>query len=725
MGEGPSGSPGVSSPNERPQYRAEDLTIALNTVDRPEYLHACIESLIATTPPGVTLQVLFNGTEQATRDTTRSQVANWPGPTRFLDIDEIVPIDESHNRALAAVETPLVNFMGDDDVVLDSRIPDIVEAFNTVDPLPAVITTFARRIAGDAAAPTLGSNKDLGPTTVDEWRRWHESGTAFELLWPGSVLRVDALRAIGGWEPEFAPSFDNRIFSQMSFHGPVLALPQRKFGFRIHQGSLSTSRWGSQREIVRYVAACHRANVAGEPEPTFEEFRAGEQADSAAVRLKRRLTDDSGLHFRVGGAKVLSGDRVSGAGHLMRAALTWPPGFVEKVRDQIGRAGVESSTHDAVVSIVLKNTNQYRLALYEQLRHRLGERGIKLRLILAHGLDEDRAKGDQARIAWAEHQPLREITVAGRTLLWQPAFGAARESDLVVTEQASKQLFNVVLAYGQRFFKTRHVFWGHGKNFQAPLEGSSGEGLKRRLTAKAHWFLAYNELSRQAAIDAGMPPDRVTSVMNSTDTDAVRRVLDELPADNEARVRSELAMGDGPVVAFIGGLYPPKRPDFLVQAALALRDRVPDVEVLVIGDGSQADVVFDAARQHDWLHAVGAHYGDERIRLASIAELQLMPGMVGLNVVDAFAMGLPTITTDVEYHSPEIDYLNDGVNGLIVAGAPSPERYADAVAALLADESRLTSMQAAADEMGRSLTVEVMVERLVEGITEALDAPRR
>ena len=707
-----------------PRYTPDDLTIALNTLDRPEYLHACVESLLATTPPGVTLQVLFNGTEADTRQRTLEQIAHWDGPTRVLHFDELLPIDESHNTALAAVETPLVNFMGDDDVVLGNRLPLIIETFNTTEPLPSVVTSFARRIAGDAANPTIGSNKDLGPTTVDEWRAWHESGKAFELLWPGSVLRVDALRAIGGWELEFAASFDNRIFSQMSFHGPVLAVPDRQFGFRIHQQSLSTSKWSTQRQIVRFVAACHLARIEGRPAPTFPEFVAAEDAEPAWKRAQRNLRDESGLNFRVGGAKALSGDRSGGALHLVKAAALWPPAFADKVRDQFGRR--TGATHGRpVVVVVLKNTNKYRTNLYDLMRERLNERGIEMRLLVAGGLAEDHAKGDQASLPWSEQADLTEINVAGRSVLWQPAFRASFDADLVITEQASKQLFNIALSIGQRAMKTKHCFWGHGKNFQESIEPSGGEGLKQKLTERAHWFFAYNEISAQAAIEAGMPADRVTAVMNSTDTAHIRRLLAALPADNDSQVRAELGMGTGPVVLFMGGLYPPKRPDFLVEAAHRLREQVPDVEFLVIGDGSQAHFVADAARDADWIHHVGAQYGDERIRLASIASLQLMPGMVGLNVVDAFALGLPTITTDIDYHSPEIEYLVDGHNGLVTAADATPTQFAATVADLLGDSERLTTLQRNAAATGNSLSIEDMSTRLVDGIEVALAAPRR
>lgn len=318
-------------------FTAEDLTVNICTVDRDEMVEACLQSLIDTTPTGVSLQIVFNASPERMRTRVKELASQWDGPTAFIELDEMVPVDESHNRALAGVSTPLVNFMGDDDVVLGNRLPLILNAFNSIEPTPAVVTTFARRIAGDPFEPAIGSAKELGPTTVDEWRTWHGSGEPFEMLWPGAVLQTEQLRSIGGFEPPFSLSFDNRIFSQLSFLGPVLSLKDEQFGFRIHQGSMSTSNWRGQNQIVRFVRACHQANLAGRVEPTLEEFRSAEAADPWLVRTKRDLRDRSRVHFRKGGALALSGDRLAGAGHMALSMVLWPPAFIDKVADQIGR----------------------------------------------------------------------------------------------------------------------------------------------------------------------------------------------------------------------------------------------------------------------------------------------------------------------------------------------------------------------------------------------------
>ena len=102
-----------------------------------------------------------------------------------------------------------------------------------------------------------------------------------------------------------------------------------------------------------------------------------------------------------------------------------------------------------------------------------------------------------------------------------------------------------------------------------------------------------------------------------------------------------------------------------------------------------------------------------------------MPGLVGLAVLDSFAYGVPMITTDVPFHSPEIDYLEDGKNGLIFRPADDPKLYAERVIALLGDDigrDRLVEGGRAALDL---YSIENMVERFAFGVLAALEAPRR
>lgn len=695
-----------------------DVTIALCTIGRQGLLQQAVRSLLATTPPDVGLIVVMNAPDDSRLiDEIRPLVGEWRGPSEMVLLDSRVGIAASHSAALDRVRTDFVTFMGDDDLVLEPRIDRILELFWSTKPTPAVIGSYCRRVSGTAEQPVFSTNKDYGPTTVDEWRRIKDDGDLIEIVFPSAIYRTGRLREIGGFEERFGSAMDLATFTILGQLEPVLADPRRTFAHRIHDGSVTSSSAIGHSARLRYVDACIRALRSGEAQPSFEDFTTMESGLPVLKRMSMRRSATSAALFRQGGASIVSGNRTRGGLKVLASLALSPSVF----RRRSGAQVTQEADAQRVVTILVKNCNHYRVPFYEQLRDRLRDRDIELRLVVADGLPEDAAKGDRASLPWAEVRPLRTLTVRGRTLLWQPGFDIAWASDLVITEQASKQLFNVALSYLQRPLRTRHAFWGHGRNFQASIEGTAGEGLKQRLTTRAHWFFAYNDLSAAAAIESGMAPDRVTTVMNASDTTSIRRVRQALEPEVERTVRHELDIGDGPVALFLGGLYPLKRPQFLIEAAQAIRQKHRSFELLVIGDGTEAHVVVDAAKRFDWIHHVGAVYDDDRVRLASVASLHLMPGAIGLNIVDAFALGLPTVTVDLPYHGPEIGYLQPGVNGEIVDGDATPEDFADAVSSIIGDTNRLSALQAGAEVSGRELSIEHMADRFAAGVIEALE----
>ena len=175
-----------------------DLTVNVNVVDREDYVVACLESLLKTTPAGPRLNVLFNGSRPGLIDRTSALLEQWSGPSSTIVLDSTEPLWKSHQIALDAVETTLANFMGDDDIILEPRLQDIVDGFNEITPTPGAITTFAKRIGPSLDPVRIGSNKDLGPVTVEEWRRLSERGAMFEMNFSGAVFRTESVRRAGG-----------------------------------------------------------------------------------------------------------------------------------------------------------------------------------------------------------------------------------------------------------------------------------------------------------------------------------------------------------------------------------------------------------------------------------------------------------------------------------------------------------------------------------------------
>ena len=95
-----------------------------------------------------------------------------------------------------------------------------------------------------------------------------------------------------------------------------------------------------------------------------------------------------------------------------------------------------------------------------------------------------------------------------------------------------------------------------------------------------------------------------------------------------------------------------------------------------------------------------------------------MPGLVGLGILDSFALAVPLVTTDIPIHSPEIEYLENHVNGVMTRH--DVNEYANVVVSLLADEHKYQLLKSAALLSSEKYSVEDMVENFIQGILSAI-----
>ena len=373
------------------------------------------------------------------------------------------------------------------------------------------------------------------------------------------------------------------------------------------------------------------------------------------------------------------------------------------------------------VAIVLERLTHYRVPILEHLRERLASEGVELVLIVGQPNNLQSARGDSGSLPWAEQISNRRIPFGSRELIWQPCLRTVRSCDLVIVVQASRLLLNYLLLQWRPFGGPKIGFWGHGRNLDVDAASPFGEWLKRRLAARADWWFCYTERTSDIVRALGVPENRCTVLQNAVDTRLISQLRSSLTDEDLGRLRRELGIGSGPVGITLGSIYPRKRPEFLIEAVDTIRTIVPSFELIVIGDGPSKAIVDRAAAKRPWLHPVGALTGRDMVRHAALGELVLNPGLVGLAVLDAFALGLPMLTCDLPYHSPEIDYLVDGVNGAIFPESSTPEDFGQRVANLLLDRDQLQVLKAAANQSARLYTIEEMADRFASGVLRALD----
>lgn len=370
------------------------------------------------------------------------------------------------------------------------------------------------------------------------------------------------------------------------------------------------------------------------------------------------------------------------------------------------------------VSYVFPTSHHYRLPFHERLRERLAAHNVDYTVIYCEPGEENVRKRDTVDISWG-YKVARSPLPGG--MLYQHALRQALNCDLVIIQQENSLALNYLLNFASMVGAKKVAYFGHGRNFQSRDRNSRAERWKRFWATKVNWWFAYTDETRRHVETLGFPPERITVFNNAVDTAEVRAAVATVTPDRLAARRAELGIASENVGVFVGGLYADKRLNFLIAAVDRIRARVPEFTLIVAGGGEQLPLMKEFATTRPWVKVMGPCFGAEKVELMLLSQLFLMPGLVGLAIVDAGAASLPTVTTAFPYHSPEIAYIENGVNGVIVPDWEDPQAYADTVAELLEAPAQLAMMRAAAEQMAERLTVEAMADRFAEGVLKALD----
>lgn len=376
------------------------------------------------------------------------------------------------------------------------------------------------------------------------------------------------------------------------------------------------------------------------------------------------------------------------------------------------------------VAVAMAFIRHYRLPFYERARVLLAERGVDLEVYVGDPEGSRiAASRDFASLPWFLHVPNRLFRLAGKELWWQPVLGHLRGADLVVVEQASSRLTNYVLLAWQALGGPALAPWGHGVDFRPGRFSTIGEAIKRWLTTRSHWMFTYNPMTVDIVAALGLPRHRITDLENAIDTTELARAADAIDEDDRRRLRAELGIGEGPVAVFCGAMHADKRLPFLLEAAERVRREVPDLHLVLVGDGAEAHHARAADARFDWVHWVGQQLGTDRVAYLDLGDVQLMPGTVGLGVLDSFVTATPMVSSASGRHAPEVAYLDDGRNGRFVADGGDPAVYARAVVEILQDPALLSRLVAGCREDRSRYTIEGMAERFADGVVAALATP--
>jgi len=358
----------------------------------------------------------------------------------------------------------------------------------------------------------------------------------------------------------------------------------------------------------------------------------------------------------------------------------------------------------------------YRVAFFEALHERALSEGIELVVACGRPREVQEMRGDAGTVSFVRHLRQREWVILGRRMVIRRVVEAIAGADLVILEQARRNLDAYRLLFRRRHRNHLVALWGHGRDYIKPTSALD-RFVRRWLTSRADWFFAYTKGGVEAVAAEGYPRARTTLVQNSIDTTTLR---DSVAAVTRESIESFNDAHDlrGKTALFVGALDESKRLPFLREAAEQSHELDHCFRLLIAGDGDMRRTVERWASKHSWLAYVGPVSGVEKAVALASAQVLAMPGRVGLVAVDSFAAAVPLITTNWAWHAPEFEYLEDGHNSVVTADDPSV--YARRLIELLNDQALLVELGAACIDANKVITAAAMAENFLAGIRGAL-----
>jgi glycosyltransferase involved in cell wall biosynthesis len=239
-------------------------------------------------------------------------------------------------------------------------------------------------------------------------------------------------------------------------------------------------------------------------------------------------------------------------------------------------------------------------------------------------------------------------------------------SDIVVAPQELQCVTVPYLWVRRKRVCKAWIWWGHGYNFQAAVRPSftttMKEAVKGFMTRRADGLITYTERGAEYWRQRGFLEDRVMPYYNTIDVEELQRTAAAISEPQRLALRQTLMLEGKRVLLFSGRLYAEKRVDFLLRAFALLKQSCPEAALLIIGEGEERDRLRHLAESlglHD-VHFLGEVVNPKEIAAYfSLADMMVLPSLVGLAIVHGFAFGLPMITTSAPGHGPEIEYLSD------------------------------------------------------------------
>jgi glycosyltransferase involved in cell wall biosynthesis len=245
--------------------------------------------------------------------------------------------------------------------------------------------------------------------------------------------------------------------------------------------------------------------------------------------------------------------------------------------------------------------------------------------------------------------------------------------DVVLALPNATNLTELTLAIFCKLTNTKLVYWTHGYDHcRRPEKGFSGFVNKFRVflinscIRQADSVITFSKPGKDYLISQGVSDENIYVAPNTLNTDKLIESYVPITSNKVDSFKTENNINDKIIYLFSGRFRRGKRLENFIKA-LGKSKNKDSVALVIVGDGEmRAD--WEALCKESNVNALFLGEIFDENRLAVIfksADWFVMPGYVGLAIVHAFSAGLPLLSENISFHSPEITFLKQNLNGIL------------------------------------------------------------
>lgn len=253
------------------------------------------------------------------------------------------------------------------------------------------------------------------------------------------------------------------------------------------------------------------------------------------------------------------------------------------------------------------------------------------------------------------------------------------------------------------------------REIHVSASGQSRAGLmawhNRLLGPFTYATVAVAERQRPLLASENVDPERVVVIPNGVSLDRVIAAA-ETPLN-----RASLGIpDDAKVVIQIARWGEMKRQHLTYEAVRGLRETLGDVHVVFAGRSDEGSLLADAKRRADEEGATWAHFLGVRddvpalLRLSDLAVLPSSTEALPMSIIEAMAMGVPQVASDVG----DIPTLLRDTGAGVVFPPDDPAAFEQACLEVLGDPALAARMGQAGRQAARRFDASAMVDRYAE-----------